>query len=753
MKVTEPEESGRYTALYEATIRQAVGGASGLMARLVAQTRASLRALEERATERRERDALTHARRLLNQFEATLCERFAEELLTAFSRMASVERAVPAASQALHFDQLAAMDESLLQQSVETARVQQTVQTATDSALDELNRLICTMLGLAEVRLERNPLRPAVYVEALTAAVTHLPAPMAVRHHWMARMSDALARELNVYYQQLCTQLRTRGLDSAVVLRPVAAIHPALQPARRESSVLTLEKLRRLLADSPDAAHGDDALTQRFGAEEASHEAAPQHRLADSREAAPTAFRATVPAALDAIRDTEQLDQVVQRLEQRQAATAATAAAAAAPAAGTDALAQLRAKLRSSAHGLEQALGLEVVALMVDNITHDARLLGPVQRVVAALEPALLQLALVDPRFFSHKQHPARRLLHEITYRSIAFESVDSRGFSGFMEPLIEAVAPLSDAVVETAEPFDLVLGQLVGLWDEPVGQAARQVAKAVKALQTAEQRNALAATIVEAIQARPDAALVPDAVLDFLCGPWAQVVAHARISDKSGDDDPGRYAELIEGLMWSAQPHLTRKNVSALTRLVPKLLIRLRGGLATIDYPAHKTSSFFEVLMHLHQRGFKPDAELAAPPAMARPQDAAATPARAGAHAATWVAPLEARASGFIDLSTDLQPLPVAVPEQVAVELELDAWVALQAEGGWTRTRLTWISPNGTLMLFTDALGYMQTLTRRSCKQLFATGQLRVISAHLVEDALDAVAQAAMRNSVDVRF
>ena len=47
MKVTEPEESGRYTALYEATIRQAVGGASGLMARLVAQTRASLRALED----------------------------------------------------------------------------------------------------------------------------------------------------------------------------------------------------------------------------------------------------------------------------------------------------------------------------------------------------------------------------------------------------------------------------------------------------------------------------------------------------------------------------------------------------------------------------------------------------------------------------------------------------------------------------------------------------------------------------------
>ena len=74
-------------------------------------------------------------------------------------------------------------------------------------------------------------------------------------------------------------------------------------------------------------------------------------------------------------------------------------------------------------------------------------------------------------------------------------------------------------------------------------------------------------------------------------------------------------------------------------------------------------------------------------------------------------------------------------------------------AEGSWTRTRLTWTSPNATLLLFTDALGYMQSLTRRSCEQLFAMGHLHVISVHPVEDALDAVAQVAMLNSVDIRF
>ena len=746
MKVTEPEESGKYTALYEATIQQAVGGASGLMTRLVAVARALLRELEDKATERRERDHHTHARRLLNQFEPTLCARFTEELLTAFSRMASAERALPAADQLMHFDQIAQMDPTALQQRVDAARVQHTVQVAADGSLGELNRLICRMLGLAEVRLEHNPLRPAVYVEALTAALTHLRVPVGVRHHWITLMSGALGRELGVYYQQLCSQLRGRGMGGAggaggAGLPLAAPARPVLLPAGRASTLLTLEKLQLLLAGSQDETDG--RIAQRYLADA---QTSYGDNTPEAGTGTPTAFRATVPAALDAIVDTQQLAQVVQRLQERAVAAGAD----------TDPAQQLRDQLRLSAHGADQALSLEVVAMMVDNMAHDPRLLGPVQQIVAALEPALMRLAMADPRFFSHKQHPARRLLHEITHRSIAFESVDSRGFSGFMEPLLAAVAPLAEGDVGTAEPFDQVLTRLVGLWDEPAGKEKRQIDKAVKALQMAEQRGVLAVTIVEAIQARPDAALVPDAVLDFLCGPWAQVVAHARVSDKSGADDPGRYAELIDGLMWSAQPHLTRNNVSALTRLVPKLLIRLRGGLATIDYPAHKTSSFFELLMNLHQRGFKPGASADAPPDKLRDPDRPLgrldTSGDPGGMADTWVAPMEARASGFIDLSTDMAALPAEPPPPVDA-LAVGVWVALQAEGSWTRTKLSWTSPNGTLMLFTDALGFMQTLTRRACDQLFATGQLRVISAHPVQDALDAVAQAALHNSVDVRF
>ena len=43
MRVTEPEESRQYSALYQATIKQAVDGAAAMMTRLVAHVRAALR--------------------------------------------------------------------------------------------------------------------------------------------------------------------------------------------------------------------------------------------------------------------------------------------------------------------------------------------------------------------------------------------------------------------------------------------------------------------------------------------------------------------------------------------------------------------------------------------------------------------------------------------------------------------------------------------------------------------------------------
>jgi hypothetical protein len=312
-----------------------------------------------------------------------------------------------------------------------------------------------------------------------------------------------------------------------------------------------------------------------------------------------------------------------------------------------------------------------------------------------------------------------------------------------------------------------MVLAQLRASWDAAAKAQEASRAQAVQALQRVEQRNLLAEKIAQEIDSHPDAAQVPEVVIAFLCGPWAQVVAQARLQTGAGSSAADKYQALISALLWSAHPELARGNVTKLTRLVPLLISTLREGLESIQYPGTKTSVFLEALMGLHQQVFR----------MSAKSDPLSAPVPAPPHGAMrhlvedgdpWVAPEEARDSNFIALpeaagtvahgmatkgAKEDEPVSVSLSGALARAggLALGSWVELMSNGEWVRNQLTWASPHGSLYLFTSVYGTTQSMTRKTLDQLVAGNQLRMISGlPVVDGALDAVAQQAMRNSLD---
>jgi len=409
-------------------------------------------------------------------------------------------------------------------------------------------------------------------------------------------------------------------------------------------------------------------------------------------------------------------------------------------------------------------LSLEVINLMVDNMAHDPRLLEPVRGLVRGLEPSLMRLVLVDARIFTDKHHAARQLLQEITHRSLAYSSAGAAGFAEFMDVVRAAVAPLSNAAPDGPELFQNALDQLLSQWQQESPQQTQARTLAVKALEKAEQRNVLAEKIAREIDTHPDAAKVSDVVLTFLCGPWAQVVAQARMSGGSGSAAAEKYQSLVSAMLWSAHPDLAHKNITKLTKLVPLLLATLKEGLDTIQYPPTQTNVFLEALMGLHQAAFRAvqrdNATVREPAAPRIPSVASLVRQRPVQDGNPWVAPAEAQDSNLMDIddapvqgSMDAAPQPPAAkagPAPVG-PLPLGAWVELHTNGDWIRTQMTWASPHGTLFLFTNAAGATHSMTRRTYDRLVALGQLKVISAlPVMDDALDAVAHKAMQNSVD---
>ena len=763
------------------------------MGKLVAAARVALQAREAACRDLRERDLVAQSAKQLRAWEAKLCERYPHALLDAFTHPEAAKKAGALASADVGFDELELMDEVQVLTSVTLARTQQVAMLAAEASLADLNTLVCSTLGLSVVNAERNPLRPQIYVHALKTIVEQTGLPAAMQLDWLGAMGTTLGQELRLMYEQLCTTLRGQGvvaagymvvqtasagagvrgvgrgiaqeayldasLQTPAIGTPATARSTPAEPsaAPKDATLLTLDKLRRLLSGELDAQAQHlspmEQFAQRFSREfEYGSQAAPAEPASE--------FDATVPAALEALKEMRQVDEVVQRLQQRRGAAPLPVQV------GDNSVEAIRAHLRSHARGVAQSLSLEVITLMVDNIARDGRLLAPVQQLIRRLEPPLLRLALVDPRLFTNKQHPARVLVQEIADHSLAYASPQAKGFAEFASAIEQAFAMLHEAPIESAEPFERVLDVLRAEWREAARVGAQNREAAVAALEHAEQRNLLAEKIAVEIAAHRDAAKVPGVVVDFLCGPWAQVVAQARIiGPMAAPGAADKYQALIAALLWSAHPDINRKDTPKLTRLVPPLLSTLREGLETIRYPSTKTSAFFEALMGLHQRAFRADHKLEAA-RVVPPVVAPSTPRTPSVDEDNpWVAPQEAQASNFMEIPEAQSPdgqavdavietLPASGASDTDPVLTVGCWVELLVGTQWVRTQLTWASSHNSLFLFTGASGEAQSMTRRSRDKLLALGHLRVISgAPVVDGALDAVAQMAMRNSLNSTY
>lgn len=774
-----PAPSGPHAPLYQRIVEDVVAGARPLMERIAEATRMSLQQRLDQARTPGEHHAMLEARQQLMRLNGVMSERYPEALRKALEQQSGhKEEKATRSLFSVHFDELELMDETQISDSVERARARQVLASAVEGPLAELDALVCAALGQPQVRPEHNPLRPDAFLQALQTVVSQMQVTEQVRHDWMGQMAQALGKELRALYVAQTERLKQSGVQPVgYAMRQANGQYVYVAPAEGGASpgfgfesgpahdvgpidhpapatadpLLTLGRLRRLLLgelDEPAAPAQAPAAPETF-AERFSREFEHPDQLPHIDPPA-TDFAMTVPAAFEALQEMNQVGQMMERLgSQRAQATASpTGEAPANPP-------------RQHGGGLAQALSTEVVALMVDNIARDNRLLWPVQQFIRALEPALMQLALTDTRFFSHKEHAARRLLQDITDRSLAFDSTEAPGFQSFMRSLMNIAGPLSTATIEGPEDFEQVLQQLHAKWAQKEQARKQERQRAIEALEHAERRHLLAAQISREIWLLPDIGKVPDAVSRFLLGPWAQVMAEARLADTSHSTDPGRYHELVEALIWSTQPELTRKNTGQLARLLPKLLAKLREGLASIDYPAERTEAIFELLMQLHQQAFKPGPRAAtrAPAPRAEPS-ALPQPAPLGDDD-PWVAPSEAKESGFMESSQAPEsespgpaPTPASGTAPALPPLAIGSWVNLLVAGRWERTQLSWIGSHGNFFLFTSASGHTQSMTLRLVDRLIQQGAMHIIAQQTVVDgALDAVAAAAMRNSVDSRM
>jgi hypothetical protein len=419
----------------------------------------------------------------------------------------------------------------------------------------------------------------------------------------------------------------------------------------------------------------------------------------------------------------------------------------------------VRGHLKKQASKVGQVLGLEVVRKLVHQVAQDARLLAPVREAIVALEPSLLRLAMVAPRFFSEEEHPGRRLVEKVADRSFKYNDEFSVEFQAFFGPVGQAFAALNAVdAFEDAEPFKIALSTLEAGWAARDALDDEEQQEALEKVKFAERRQVEADKLAWELGHRSDLDDgVPDAVQSFLFGPWAVVMAHARLTGKGNDLDPGGFVANISDLLWSLKEEETVRDPAKAFNVISRVLINVRNGMTLIgrEMGDPEMQSFFGELERLHRPVLRLRAKqrkqvLPEPPEpVARPP---APPAPKPEPGQIWMAPKEQAAAGFDaaaaawdfrSLKAEGEPAEPELSEDAAASmiarLAQGSWVDLFAKQQWRRAQLVYASGKGTLFMFVSNGGQPHSMTKRILQKLVRDRLVRPVDA-------DAVVPRALR-------
>ena len=615
---------------------------------------------------------------------------------------------------------LSLVDDDDVSQKIESSRLLQQLLPTVEQILAELDKLISSAQGLPNVRPDLNPLRPEIFANTLRELIFSTPADATVYALWIKHLSPPLGRELKLMYERVVNRLEMANIQGAsyrVVQtggggdrrgrasngeteRTASAGRSAGEGgsgwaqgavARSPFGYVSDEPVERKPSQYADLSRDsvNDALFQDFllrGGESADHQLAPAYY--DNIEEELRALKGapdSVPAPLDepeeetVPRPSAQLQLPPVDRPQRPVHERSQLSQKVWGAFGRHKeRALVRTELKKKAKRVGQVMGLEVVHQLVSQVAQDPRLLGPVREGIVALEPSLLRLAMVDPRFFRDEAHPGRRLMERVAQRSFRYNSEVSPEFGVFFEPVKSAFNALNLLTISDAQPFSEALTGLENDWDQQDEAETAQRNAVLQALRFAEERQVVADQIAFDLSNRSDLDEVPALVLDLLFGPWALAMAHARLLDTRNQIDPQGFGLVVPDLIWSSKRQMTMRQPAKLIEMIPGLLTRLHAGLELLDKDPRDSDAFFQGLMRIHQPVLKlrrlksqRDAEESGNVPL-EPEEMPATPEqrRAKAAAQPWLGREDLEAAGFDDMLPNAQD-DLPVPEK-AVEVSV---------------------------------------------------------------------------------
>jgi len=188
--------------------------APALLGRSLNATVAALQDAENQSREVAQRSLLARAWFSLERQRNPLTAQFPLRLQQAFQRG---DHDGPTSSMGRMSDSslLALVDDDSVNESLEAARMLQALLPVVEQSLSMVDARMSSLIGLDTVHAEKNPLRPSVFVRTLRDLMAERESDPQLRSLWMQKIVAPLAKELSQLYGQVALMLQQARVQEA----------------------------------------------------------------------------------------------------------------------------------------------------------------------------------------------------------------------------------------------------------------------------------------------------------------------------------------------------------------------------------------------------------------------------------------------------------------------------------------------------------------------------------------------------------
>ena len=378
------------------------------------------------------------------------------------------------------------------------------------------------------------------------------------------------------------------------------------------------------------------------------------------------------------------------------------------------------------------AVTVDIVATLFDLIFADKEIPDAIKALVGRMQFPVLKVAMRDKSFFSSRAHPVRRLLDGISRAAVRWPAE-----GGHNDPLYRAVAGIVDRVqsefAQDTALFETLCDELDGFLANDEKAMDSWVARAAPMMGGLERREQAEAAAAQALSSWLAAGL-PGPVIHLLDREWRKLLCRCHLAG----DEAGWVAAMktAHDLVWSTEAKPDVRDRRTLASMLPSLVRRLQEGFDRVGVDADRRLELVDALFSLHAAVLR-GAEAPVNAALESALDAGEPSLAADV----------IEADGLVVESFTLSRGKATGSARQRVDaLQRGEWLEFRHEEGRVeRYRLSWISPQRGVMLFTNPQSPRAlSLTPAALAHQIERGEATLVSAApIFERAVDRALEA----------